>query len=420
MKRSMLGVVVVGSVASFSAAQEAAFCGVGDLPGGAVESRVWGVSADGRVVVGRSKSSAGPLGEAFRWTMDGGIVALEPAPGGVRFGEATAASADGGVIVGQMYVGKSFRAVRWVDGEIELLGDLGDESRYGRAQGVSADGGVVVGLSFSPLGTEGFRWTAATGMVGLGDLPGGAFGSEARGVSPDGSIIVGDSRSHLGDSQGRHEAMRWSAATGMIALGDIGGSDGWFGSSAAAISADGLTVVGHGREFGAVVVARWTASRGIHMIWPGIPFVWSTMRSYAVSGDGTVVVGGGWTDRRDYAAFVWSPYADRMRELRQVMLTNFGLDPKGWTLTEATGVSADGTDIVGNGINPMGYPEGWVVYLPQVCRADVNRDTRVDGADVMAFVEAFVDGDAVDFNGDLVVDTGDFFAFLRVFFGECE
>jgi probable HAF family extracellular repeat protein len=319
-----------------------------------------------------------------------------------------------------MYLGDSFRAVRWVDGDIELIGELGSPSQYGRAQGVSADGAVVVGTSVSPSGREAFRWTAATGMVGLGDLPGGVFNSDALGVSADGRIVVGDSDSALSPGGNFDEAMRWEAATGMVPLGDLGGNDSWFGSSAAAISADGLTIVGHGREFGAVVIARWTASRGIQMIWPALPFTWGSQRAYAVSADGTVVVGRGWTERRDYSALVWSPYGGHMRELREVMLTNFGLDPKGWTLNEATGVSADGTVIVGNGINPLGYPEGWMVYLPQACRADVNRDRRVDGADVTAFIDAFVNQDATDFNGDLVVNSGDFFAFLGVFFGGCQ
>jgi probable HAF family extracellular repeat protein len=419
MNHLLLGALAVASAASLALAQQASFSGVGDLPGGDIESRVSGVSADGRVLVGRSKSADGPLGEAFRWTLEDGIVALEPAPGSPRFGEAAAASADGRVIVGQMYMADTFRAVRWVDGQIELIGDLGGQSPLGRALGVSADGDVVVGSSLSPSGQQAFRWTAATGMVGLGDLPGGNFRSDALAVSADGSIVVGSSDSALSYPGTWGEAMRWEAATGMVALGDLGGDDPYFGSAGKAISADGLTIVGIGHDFGAYFLTLWTPSRGIHFVWPSLPFWWG-QQALAVSGDGTVIVGQGWTERRDYAAFVWSPYATRMRELREVMQTNFGLDPHGWTLTEATGVSADGTVIVGNGINPLGYPEGWMVYLPQTCRADVNRDRRVDSADVMAFIEAFLNQDATDFNGDSVVDSGDFFAFLNLFFDGCD
>ena len=58
------------------------------------------------------------------------------------------------------------------------------------AYGVSADGSVVVGMATSPGGFEhAFRWTAATGMVLLPDLGGGW--SAAFSVSADGQVVVG-------------------------------------------------------------------------------------------------------------------------------------------------------------------------------------------------------------------------------------
>ena len=41
-------------------------------------------------------------------------------------------------------------------------------------QDASGDGSVVVGNTHNASGREAFRWTSAGGMVGLGDLPGGA------------------------------------------------------------------------------------------------------------------------------------------------------------------------------------------------------------------------------------------------------
>ena len=38
---------------------------------------------------------------------------------------------------------------------------------------VSADGSVIVGWGSTAAGTEAFRWSGGTGMVGLGELPGG-------------------------------------------------------------------------------------------------------------------------------------------------------------------------------------------------------------------------------------------------------
>jgi probable HAF family extracellular repeat protein len=62
------------------------------------------------------------------------------------------------------------------------------------AYAVSADGTTVVGTSQSSNGLEAFRWTARSGMIGLGDLPGGGFRSVAYGVSADGSVIVGQAQ----------------------------------------------------------------------------------------------------------------------------------------------------------------------------------------------------------------------------------
>ena len=78
------------------------------------------------------------------------------------------------------------------------LGDLpGNTSAHflSGARAVSPDDLVVVGVSESAAGREAFRWTVEEGMVGLGDLPGGAFRSGANGVSANGLVIVGESSS---------------------------------------------------------------------------------------------------------------------------------------------------------------------------------------------------------------------------------
>ncbi|MDH7570708.1 MAG: PEP-CTERM sorting domain-containing protein, partial [Armatimonadota bacterium] len=129
------------------------------------------------------------------------------------------------------------------------LGDLPGGWFYSEAYGVSADGSVVVGVGVTD-NREAFRWTEATGMVGLGDLPGGAFYSEAYGVSADGSVVVGYSDSASGD-----EAFLWRPDTGMqrlydvlVAQGDGAALTGWSLQYAYAVSADGRTIVGYGRN----------------------------------------------------------------------------------------------------------------------------------------------------------------------------
>jgi uncharacterized membrane protein len=82
----------------------------------------------------------------------------------------------------------------------------------------------------------------------------------------------------------------------------------------------------------------------------------------AVSADGSTVVGFGGS-ASGQRAFIWDP-THGMRELDQV-LTGLGLSLTGWTLSTATGVSADGQTIVGSGIGPEGTTEAWLVTIPE-------------------------------------------------------
>lgn len=81
---------------------------------------------------------------------------------------------------------------------------------------VAAFGAMVPALAAPAAATPFF--------MGLGDLPGSVFQSIAHGVSADGSTVVGWSWSALGA-----EAFRWTAATGMFGLGLLGfGLALWF------------------------------------------------------------------------------------------------------------------------------------------------------------------------------------------------
>ena len=92
------------------------------------------------------------------------------------------------------------------------LGDMPGGIRDSTAYGVSADGSTIVGEGSSDAGwCEAFRWTAATGMVGLGSL-GDPITSTARGVSPNGQVVVGE-----WDDRG-WAYFRWSAEGGMVHL----------------------------------------------------------------------------------------------------------------------------------------------------------------------------------------------------------
>jgi probable HAF family extracellular repeat protein len=143
-------------------------------------------------------------------------------------------------------------------------------------------------------------------MVGLGDLPGGGFWSAAFGVSADGSVVVG-----RGVSDPNTEAFRWTSGGGMVGLGHLpGGSVSW---------------------------------------------------AYAASADGSVVVGAG-SSVSGLTAFIWDS-TNGIRNLKDVLTNDYGLDLTGWTLEEALDISDDGLTIVGYGHNPSGDQEAWRAVL---------------------------------------------------------
>lgn len=188
----------------------------------------WGVSSDGTTVAGWGMSSNGT--EAFRWTQSGGTQWLGALPGG-NYSGAFGISNDGSTIVGNSAMANGSGPFRWTEssGMQSLAGTV---SSWGAAYDASADGTTIVGTG--DIGA--FRWTEAGGMQDLGF-------TDALGVSGDGSMVVG----HYGSS----DAMIWTETDGAQKITDIllaEGIDitGWILSSATAISADGLTIVGNG------------------------------------------------------------------------------------------------------------------------------------------------------------------------------
>ena len=345
----ILNLLTITCIVTSSALADPEFIGLGDLDGSNFQSYANGVSADGSVVVGQSYSSNGP--EAFGWTQAGDMVGIGDLEGGDFESSANGVSADGSVIVGQSNSSNGDEAFRWTEaGKMVGLGDLEGGIFESWAQGVSADGSVVVGYGYSTASgeeKEAFRWTEASGMVGLGDLEGGKFHSDAKGVSADGSVVVGYSNSTQGG-----EAFRWTEA-GMIGLGDLEG--GGFYSNANAVSADGSVVVGQSKSGNGLEAFRWTEAGmvGIGDLEGG------TFQSEAksVSADGSVVVGQG-NSAIGGEAFRWTE-ADEMQTISDWLAESGVTVEDGFTLKVATGVSDDGTVVVGNGISSRGK-EAWL------------------------------------------------------------
>lgn len=353
-RQSALGVVLTGaalcSAATAWAAPVASLQGLGGLGAVPPETSAYGVSSDGTTVVGTSKiDSASCFLRAFRW-QDGTMEDLGSSNGAV----AHAVNADGSRVVGfTIFQGSHRTAFLWTEPPIFQPGP-GLLTQLGVLQGgltslaldvTIRSGGdiVIVGKSDSDDGTRAFRWNDVNNqMMDLGKLNEHDFHSEARGVSADGTVVIGTS----GD-----RAFRWVGNDAGGTMLELSGQPANIDrSSASGVSADGRTIVGTVsiQLPGQLPVAtgyRWTEAGGMEAL-PLFPL--------AISDDGLTIVGTG--------GLVWREGIG-VRSISDV-LACAGVDVTGWLLGNATGVSADGTTIVGHGSNPSGEDEGWIAKMP--------------------------------------------------------
>ncbi|MCB1101735.1 MAG: hypothetical protein KDL10_05200, partial [Kiritimatiellae bacterium] len=326
------------------------FTPLGDLPGGGTNSAAYGVSADGMVVVGSSASAAGV--SPFKWTDGGGLIALPILPGGTS-ATAYAVSSDGQVMVGGSDSTAGPQACVWSNGMAIGLGDLAGGAFASVAYDVSEQGSVIVGYGTSASGREAFRWTGGA-MSGLGDLAGGNFQSEAKAVTPDGSLITG-----YGTVSGQN-IITWDAVNNL--------QDYYSSAVAYDVSSDGNQLVGHINSTFVIPeivtinyrrAARWNGG-SVTVLGPESTGQSFDSLFYGVTPDGSIAVGSfKGSSSGPYYAVSHDTY-NGVRNLLDV-LTAAGIDMTGWTLNAATGISADGSVIVGYGINPNGQQEAWVI-----------------------------------------------------------
>jgi uncharacterized membrane protein len=117
------------------------------------------------------------------------------------------------------------------------------------------------------------------------------------------------------------------------------------------LSADGLVLVGSDGGHAALKQGTQVTPLG------PLPGGSSSSVALDASADGARIVGRAETVQGP-VAFVWDA-GEGMRAIAGL------IEPPlvGWTLEEAVAISADGMIIAGNGVNPDGHAEGWVVDL---------------------------------------------------------
>lgn len=301
------------------------------------------------IVIGQAMTST-LADHAFRWSSASGMQDLGTF-GGVS-SKAWSISGDAAIIVGDSETPRGFdRAFRWTmsSGMVSFLVD-----RDSVALAISQNGSFIGGRIRTDTGYSAYRWSEAQGMQLLSDL-GGPF-SQAEAVTDDGSVIAGSSAT-AGGPNVMYRAVRW--LDGQIQ--DLGSFAG-YPSYATGMSNDGQVVVGGAvNADGYFRAFRWTQQSGIEYIYSA-----DSLGAFAldVSADGSVVVGSMYLPNNRQRAFRWTRQAG-MQTVEDWLRSHGAVVPEDIT-KNATGVSADGTAVVGELSDFTGFlaiePE---IKLPQ-------------------------------------------------------
>lgn len=240
----------------------------------------------------------------------------------------TSLSADGRAATG--HLNYSQQTFRWAVGEgLQPLG-RGTMRKLGAPYGwpaISGDGQTIASTIMDDTRRYAIqgRWTAATGWQQL-PLPADVAINETRvasvanGLSRDGAVVAG----HYPDLTGEGRPSRWSADTGIQALG--------YGGEVNAVNEDGRVLVGE--------------QAGNAMVWiDGAPTTLGAGMAFGLNAAGDIVVGGAPrapSNRLTPAMWAWRDGAWHRRLLGTVA-------GQGFSVGYATGVSDDGRIVVGHG-----------------------------------------------------------------------
>jgi probable HAF family extracellular repeat protein len=341
-------------------AQTAAFQALGQMPGAMSGAGTFpqAISADRSTIVGwawvcptgQPNCTSSGKTEAFRWTAAGKYQVLGDL--GSSIGSiAFATSGNGSVVVGQAPPGTaSFGAFRWTAAQ----GMVAIPPPMLFAYAVTQDGAMAAG---------GDNWWNTSGQSGIfGPFPGNPDQTQAYGLTgtSQAPVAVGAALKGSGPFGATNHAFRWTPAGGLQDLGLTTGNE----SIALNISADGSTIVGEARDASGFWRAfRWTASTGMQDIGTlGGP----ESVAYSVNKDGTVIVGTSLTSGSTGSnhAFRWTATTG-MQDLRSLLQAAGVHTADNWVSVDtASGVSADGTVIVGFGLNPRTAKSPFGVWTP--------------------------------------------------------
>ncbi|MBM4099446.1 MAG: hypothetical protein FJ260_05790 [Planctomycetes bacterium] len=216
----------------------------------------WGMSADGNVVVGLGYPSL-CTARGFRWDRSTGTIAAMQSWFGWSC-RASNVSGDGNTVVGwQADNTGQWRPCFWRQSgtswvQTRLPAPGGAATLYGESVAASQDGQSIVGYATINGLRQPFRWTQATGTVGLGLGPDPVLPGSATDCNSDASRVLCYFRAGPPPTSG--EGYLWIAGRGYVPLETVAAEAGVTVppevhlSLPLSMSSDAKTIVGTGRN----------------------------------------------------------------------------------------------------------------------------------------------------------------------------
>ncbi len=293
--RILLISIFVISFLSSNLSADAGFKGLGSLDAKDPSGQTYGMSEDGKIVVGSSYTAWNDVSktddeQAFRWNDGDGMVGLGWLTGhNVSYSDRI--SGDGLTIIGSgqhRSVDNSDAQFIWTQATgIQAL-DVAEN-----ITAISFDGSVLAGETDHATGrNEAFiKSGGTTTRLGFLEIPDADSNSNVGAISRDGSVVVGSSTSADGG-----DVYRWTQAGGMVALGDA------LAGSASAVSGAGDVIVG---AIQGVYPPRgyiWTESTGATSLFDPGPSWHINVND--LSADGNIVAGYAHNPSGDFEPFI--------------------------------------------------------------------------------------------------------------------
>jgi len=193
------------------------------------------------------------------------------------------------------------------------------------------------------------------------------WNSFAGAISYDGLTISGNIGRRDISGQSEIYAVRWGY--------DIGKDDyvmellerpaGLGNSSAMNMSDNGEYIVGYFWKYegDGEPASYWDRDGDVHLL-GSVGSSYYGAAAYDVSDNGIIVGMEVAYGEAGQFATIWDA-AHGMRDLREVLINEYGYDFAGWRLSDARYISADGTYIFGSGYDPAGRNVEWEAVIPE-------------------------------------------------------